>query len=562
MTALSLRGPQWACIFLLGFVAARATAAPTTRPAEHPSRFETPEAIERVTKYYLDMYAKHVEAPNPLARAFVVISLAQLDDDRATKLIVDLMKKDPVPVVRVYAWEALHARLNRLDPEQTLDWRKAGHEFAEKGWLYGDLRVGLVGIMRMEGPTRRNKQLFGRLFDQTNSLNPGDMRTLNAMARLIDHWRSPDIIRALIAGMGDHNTAWRAEYILRHIRMKEGLPSSDKWMRKLGSRKAWPITQQHWAQWYKQNPPEEIDPGASAYEGRTDLMPAGEKITDTRDPKWRKDLELGKFKLKQLDVGFVIDSTGSMGPCIRWIQRDVVRMMRAFELISKEPRIGVTLYRDHGDAYLVKSIPLSGQAEVLARRLKRVGAKGGGDIPESVFSGMYEHAIKNRWSTGDATKIIILMGDAPPHKKELDEIDKLIELGVDKGFLFYAVKIKSHYVYRKKHPNYDPNLEGFDRIAERGKGRSFWVDFHAIRRRARRRGYAVPRPEDSPDRVIFREVLKAAIAGGYEDRVNAFVNVLEQYVERTYPEDRDVVYPPRKKGPGKPRKPPKDPQAH
>jgi len=288
------------------------------------------------------------------------------------------------------------------------------------------------------------------------------------------------------------------------------------------------------------------------------LLPGGEKILDAADKKWLKDLELEKFTLRQLDVGFVIDATGSMGSLVRWIQSDVVRMMRAFELISREPRIGVTLYRDYGEDFVVKPIPLSSRADVLAKALRPIRAKGGGDIPEAVYAALDTTSTAFRWSGGSAKKVIVLLGDAPPHEKYLKNIEKTVKKNVKRGFVYYAVKIKSGY--RSKRPNYDPQLLGFDRIAELGGGKSFWVTFGTLQMEHRNYGVAQPRSAKAPDRIILREILKAAMAKGYEHRVNHFVNVLEQYTEHIGPEKRSVVKPHKpSKRPYKPR-PRKDPQ--
>ncbi len=131
----------------------------------------------------------------------------------------------------------------------------------------------------------------------------------------------------------------------------------------------------------------------------------------------------------------------------------------------------------------------------------------------------------------------MLLGDAPPHKKYLKSIETLIKKDTRRGFLFYAVKIRSRY--RSKRPNYDPQLKGFDRIAELGGGKSFWVDFATLAREHSSWGVARPRGDASPGRMILREILKAAMAKGYEDRVNTFVDVLEQYVEGPRPPRRD-----------------------
>ena len=532
------------------------TTSPATRPTKLP-RSQTPEAIERTAAYYLDLYGEYLKTSDPLARTMVVISLAQLDDPRATEMLVKVMLTDKVPVVRVYAWEAVHSRLDRVSGQQRAEWVRTGYELARQGYLRGDLRVGLVGAMAILGPTDSNRRLFRALFVNTNSLDAADMHTLDAMGQLLAQWKSPDLVADLINAMGHHEAAWRAEYVLRPLTAE--VPSAQAEMFKIGSLAAWARAQYRWREWFKKADLRQIPVAESRYAGRGRLLPAGEKILDSTDPKWRKDLELGKFALKRLDVGFVIDSTGSMGPCIHWIQSDVVRIMRGFELISREPRIGVTLYRDRGDAWLVQSYPLNHQADALAKQLRGATARGGGDIPEAVLAGMVAVS-RNNWSGPSAKKVIVLMGDAPPHERDQEDIDKLVQYGAGKGFVFYAVKIASRY-HNDKRPNYDPKLASFDQIAAAGGGRSFWIDFYAEQERNRRRGYAMPKSDDAPERVIFREVLKAAMAKGYEDRVDAFVNVLEQYIEWPRPEERLVIPPWRPPVPGRPMPPPPDPQA-
>ena len=538
-----------------GAVAMAAEPGGTSRPL---TSSKGPDSVERIAEFYLNLYGNHLETSDALARTIVVISLARLDDPRSTRMLMQVMLKDKTPIVRVYAWEAIHARLGRLNGDELVEWADVAFDLGKMNYLWGDLRVGLVGAMAVQGPTPRNKELFKSLFLHTNSLEPGDMRTLDAMGELLVQWKSPDLVRGLIEGMRHLDTAWRAEYVLGHF--KSGVQHSGREMRKLGSTATWHRTYLRWLKWYETAGLKETPVEQSTYEGRSALLPAGEKITDSEDPKWRKDLELEKFKLKQLDVGFVIDSTGSMGPSLAWIRGDVVRMMRAFELVSREPRIGVTLYRDYGDKYLVSPIPLSGQAKVLAAALKSASAAGGVDIPEAVYAGLLATAKTYRWSGPRARKVVVLMGDAPPHEKELEKIDELVKLGVKKGFVFYAIKVRSRYPFKR--PNYDRQLTTFDRIAELGGGKSFWVDFHAMQQRRYRRGVAVPRSPIAPERVIFREMLKAAMARGYEDRVDAFVNVLEQYIERSRPEKRKAIPPHRRpSGPHRPGPPPPDPQA-
>ena len=265
-------------------------------------------------------------------------------------------------------------------------WVRAAFDLHDKEALRGDKRLGLLGIMDAQGPTPRNKQLFRQIFNNTNSMDSSDIRTLWKLGDILNRWQSPDLIKGLIKGMRKLNHAYRSELVLRRVTTEiplsyraPALPKNKRgdarhtWLRDEGAVIMWQVTWRRWSDWFKEQEFQEIDPGEGGrYEGTSILMPAGEKILDTGDAKWRKDLELRTFRLGQLDVGFVVDSTASMGRVIRWIQKDVIKMMRGFELISHEPRIGVILYRDKGDAYIVKGIHLTGSARKLARRRKRL----------------------------------------------------------------------------------------------------------------------------------------------------------------------------------------------
>ena len=519
--------------------------------------FLGPEAIERFVAYYLDLYGKQLQSSDGLARTMALISLARIDDLRVSEKLVEVMRHDKVPIVRVYAWEALHARQDQLSAEQRAAWVEAGFELAGKNFLWGDLRVGLVGVMAVGGPTPRNKRMLEHLFLNSNSLYPGDIRMLEAMGDLLAEWKSPDIIKGLIRSMEDIDRACRAELILR--RVNGDIPHSTT-LHRLGSKATWEITQKRWAKWFVETDPQEVPAGSdSGYKGHGTLLPRGEKIADTLDPKWRKDLELANFRIRQLDVGFAIDSTGSMGPTVQWIQRDVGKMMRTFELISREPRMGVVLFRDYGDEYVTNVIPLSDSADALSKALSGATAKGGGDIPEAVYTALVKLLLEQKWSRAQsARRVIVLMGDAPPHEATLQKLEQLIPLCVKKGFVFYTFKIRSRYVNVLNRPNYDPDLTSFDKIAEWGNGRSFWVDFW--QRRARMHlGCALPTDPDLPERTIFREVLTAAVAEGYRDRVIPFVNVLLQYVERPWEEKRGHFPPYVPPKPSKSRPPPRPP---
>ena len=521
----------------------------------------TPEEAEaeRLVQYYLRMFSKHLESSDWMARAMGVISLARIDDGRTTARLMKVMREDKMPVVRAYAWEALHARQNRLDSEQRAEWVETGFELAKKGALRGDMRLGVIGLIGAAGPTRQNKKIIVGLFENTNSMDPSDIRTLRALGDIIAKWQSGDIIRYLVERMGALNDAYRAELVLH--RVHDGIPysylapvppeiKSKDWYKKLnqeGSNVMWRETRKRWVEWFKEQEFQEIDPGElGPYEGTSVLMPAGEKITGG-DRKWFRDLELSEFRIKHLDVGFVVDSTGSMGKVIRWIQHDVVKMLRAFSLISYEPRIGVTLFRDHGEKYLLKHIPLTGNAQALQRVMSREGAGGGGDIPEAVHAALESVIQRKDWSRqAGAKKVIVLLGDAPPHKNTMEKLEDLLKSYRESEFIVNVFKVRTTHAREARRyedeQSWDPSLVSFDKIADWGGGKSFGVEFLAERetegRQWRGVGTAAPNDENTPERMVFRAILHSLLEEGYKDRVDPFINVLLEYVEEPMKEVR------------------------
>lgn len=510
-----------------------ATTQPTTGKADNDA-----VGIERFVNYYLDMYGKHLKSKDWMARVMAVISLARIDDPRTSERLAEVMESDQMRIVRVYAWEALHARQDRLTPEQRGRWVSCAFKLAEKNSFQGDLRLGLVGLMRESGPSPRNKELFECLFENTNSLDPGDIRTLEAMGDTLKVWQSPDLIKGLIAAMSELDSAYRAEFILR--RVNGGIEPSST-LNNQSSDVMWATTQKRWVKWFNETKFKEIDSGAGEpYTNLSKVMPTGEKITNIRDKKWSKDLELGQLRLDSLEVGFAVDSTGSMGDVVQWIKRDVIKMMRAFELISREPRISVLLYRDHGDKYVVEGVPLLGSGEKLAYSLRHAEAKGGGDIPEAVFEALCTIVGKQNWSKNlSSRKVVVLVGDAPPHENSLEKIEKLVTSAVEKQFRFYCIKVRTSYQNDTKPPNYDQTLATFDKIAELGKGQSMWVDFRGRPYSSRWTSVAAPQEKSDSDRVILREVLKALLEEGYRDRVEPFVDILLEYVDAPTKEKRN-----------------------
>jgi hypothetical protein len=460
--------------------------------------------------------------------------------------------------VQVYAFEALHARRASLTDEQRQAWARVGRDLLAKDALHGDLRVGLLAALAIEGPTPANKKTFAALFAATSALEPSDSRTLWAMAETLAKWKSPDLVKALITAMGNLNDAYRAELILTGFNAK--VPRAAM-LADRGSKVMWEETQKAWVDWFaKANLVEQTTPEKPKGDG-TSLMPAPEKIEDPSDQRWRKDLELRPLRLRQLDVAFAIDSTGSMGSVITWMERHVTKMMRALAIVSREPRIGLVFYRDQGDEYVVKTLPLTDNGPELAKAVAGIKAKGGGDVPEAVYDALAAAVKGLKWLAD--RKVIITVADAPPHENTVEATTKLVEKSAETGYRFHFIKARTTWG--------SADLATFDALATAGKGSSIWAAFVETDASSnwQQTGLAWPDEGKSTDREVIAAVLRSVLSEAYHDRVEAFVNVLMEYVERTSPEVRKS-FPPRppptpttQTGPTAPRRdPPKpvDPQ--
>ena len=119
-----------------------------------------------------------------------------------------------------------------------------------------------------------------------------------------------------------------------------------------------------------------------------------------------------------IEVVFVLDTTGSMGPLIESAKRKIWSI--ATTLIDCSPdaeiRMGLVAYRDIGDDYVTKTFDLTTDIQGLYADLLQLRARGGGDWPESVNEALYVGVTKMNWSRSrDTTRIVFLVGDAPPH---------------------------------------------------------------------------------------------------------------------------------------------------
>lgn len=120
---------------------------------------------------------------------------------------------------------------------------------------------------------------------------------------------------------------------------------------------------------------------------------------------------------RALDLGFLVDATGSMGDEMTFLQtelRDIVRRVRGTEP-GLDIRVSVVFYRDRGDAFITRALPFTRDVDSAVSFIAGTRAEGGGDFPEDMNAGL-EAIMRQRWSRDAVPQMLFLLADAPPQQ--------------------------------------------------------------------------------------------------------------------------------------------------
>jgi Mg-chelatase subunit ChlD len=128
---------------------------------------------------------------------------------------------------------------------------------------------------------------------------------------------------------------------------------------------------------------------------------------------------------RQIEVVFVLDTTGSMGGLIQAAKEKIWAITSSMAAAQPAPliKLGLVAYRDRGDQYVTQVVDLSEDLDSVYATLMDFTADGGGDGPESVNQALYDAVHSISWSGGqDVYKVVFLVGDAPPHMDYVDDV--------------------------------------------------------------------------------------------------------------------------------------------
>jgi Mg-chelatase subunit ChlD len=156
-----------------------------------------------------------------------------------------------------------------------------------------------------------------------------------------------------------------------------------------------------------------------------------------------------KTERPEVEVVFCLDTTGSMSGLIDAAKKKIWAISN--QIVSGTPtpkvKVGLLAYRDRGDEYITKIVPLTDDLDSIHSQLMSFRAAGGGDFPESVNQALHESVTKFNWSKNPKTlKIIFLVGDAPPHMDYPDDVKypETCKLAVKNNIIINTVQCGNH----------------------------------------------------------------------------------------------------------------------
>jgi hypothetical protein len=118
-----------------------------------------------------------------------------------------------------------------------------------------------------------------------------------------------------------------------------------------------------------------------------------------------------------LDVFFVLDATGSMGDELDRLTATVDSVVERISVLDGDPdvRLGMTVYRDEGDAFVTRTFDFTDDVAAFRTALGEVRADGGGDDPEALDEALAAALDEPTWrAPGEAVQLAFVIADAPP----------------------------------------------------------------------------------------------------------------------------------------------------
>jgi hypothetical protein len=140
-----------------------------------------------------------------------------------------------------------------------------------------------------------------------------------------------------------------------------------------------------------------------------------------------------------IDFVLALDTTRSMNDDLPYLKELLVPMIARLASRFTHFRAGVVLYRDYFEEYLTQALPFTTDLRQFQAALDGARAAGGGDTPEAVHEALYTAIHDYSWQA--ASRVVVLIGDAPPHPRPRGKITEAMVKrdAKDKNIALYTI---------------------------------------------------------------------------------------------------------------------------
>lgn len=128
--------------------------------------------------------------------------------------------------------------------------------------------------------------------------------------------------------------------------------------------------------------------------------------------------------LNQVDICFVVDTTGSMSSFIQAAKQHLLSMIATLASTKGlDWQFGLVEYRDHPPqetSFVKRVYPLTTDIKKMQTSINSLQASGGGDASEAVYDGLEAGCKEMPWRK-HSCRLMFLVGDAAPHGFKLEK---------------------------------------------------------------------------------------------------------------------------------------------
>ena len=132
---------------------------------------------------------------------------------------------------------------------------------------------------------------------------------------------------------------------------------------------------------------------------------------------------IGELRRKGLDVVLVIDGTGSMKLIIDDVKAKMAQLVQAIHRLVPIARVGIVVFGGKGEKTNI--LPLTLSPQKMSDFLGNIQAMGGAEWEEDTMGAVETAIDKMDWKPY-AKKVVVLVGDSPPHKDDFQPLLALI----------------------------------------------------------------------------------------------------------------------------------------